>query len=349
MPTNDFYSPIEKAQCVLLFAQYQRLEKARRIFYRENGKKTAPSRSSIQRWHDQFKKSGLVKSPNKGRKPTANVTIEAVRKLFETKPKTSLREAERLLPISKSTIQRIVRKQLKMYPYKIQRLHALREADYGRREEFAVTMLGRIQADPDYLSNVFFSDESTFHTSGYVHKHNCRIWGKEKPREFRQVERASPKVNVWCGLMVDMIIGPFFFEEETVNQRNFFQLLKDKIIPELRGRQPRVLFQLDGAPPHWGLQVRAALNVEFPNRWIGRGGSTPWPARSPDITPLDFFLWGYVKTKVYKHKITDIDDLKTKITEAVASVRPEMLVNTWNEVKIRLEMLRENGGRHVEG
>ena len=64
---------------------------------------------------------------------------------------------------------------------------------------------------------------------------------------------------------------------------------------------------------------------------------------------LGFFLWGYVKTKVYKHKITDIDDLKTKITEAVASVRPEMLVNTWNEVKIRLEMLRENGGRHVEG
>ena len=82
MPTNDFYSPTEKAQCVLLFAQYQRLEKARRIFYRENGKKTAPSRSSIQRWHDQFKKSGLVKSPNKGRKPTANVTVEAVRKLF---------------------------------------------------------------------------------------------------------------------------------------------------------------------------------------------------------------------------------------------------------------------------
>ena len=65
--------------------------------------------------------------------------------------------------------------------------------------------------------------------------------------------------------------------------------------------------------------------------------------------PWFFFLWGYVKTKVYKHEITDIDDLKTKITEAVASVRLEMLVNTWNEVKIRLEMLRENGGRHVEG
>ena len=76
---------------------------------------------------------------------------------------------------------------------------------------------------------------------------------------------------------------------------------------------------------------------------------TLWPARSPDITPLDFFLWGYVKTNVFKSEIKDIDDLKTKIIEAVASVRPQMLANTWKEVKSRLEMLAENGGRHVEG
>ena len=54
MPTNDFYSPIEKAQCVLLFAQYQLLEKARTIFYRENGKKTASSRPEmlVNTWNE---------------------------------------------------------------------------------------------------------------------------------------------------------------------------------------------------------------------------------------------------------------------------------------------------------
>ena len=25
-----------------------------------------------------------------------------------------------------------------------------------------------------------------------------------------------------------------------------------------------------------------------------------WPARSPDLTPLDFYFWGYTKGKVYK-------------------------------------------------
>ena len=48
-------------------------------------------------------------------------------------------------------------------------------------------------------------------------------------------------------------------------------------------------------------------------------------------------------------EIKDIDDLKTKIIEAEASVRPEMLVKTWKEVKSRLKMLAENGGSHFEG
>ena len=48
---------------------------------------------------------------------------------------------------------------------------------------------------------------------------------------------------------------------------------------------------IDGAPAHWGLNVRAFLNATFPERWIGRDGPTPWPPRSPDINPFDFFCW----------------------------------------------------------
>ena len=54
--------------------------------------------------------------------------------------------------------------------------------------------------------------------------------------------------------------------------------------------QPWIIFQQDGEPPHWGSDVRRFLDATFPNRWIGRDGPTPWPPRSPDITPHDFFL-----------------------------------------------------------
>lgn len=40
--------------------------------------------------------------------------------------------------------------------------------------------------------------------------------------------------------------------------------------------------------------------LTFPDWWIGRDGPINWPPRSPDISPLDFFLWGYVKDIVYQ-------------------------------------------------
>ena len=61
-----------------------------------------------------------------------------------------------------------------------------------------------------------------------------------------------------------------------------------------------------------------------------------------------FFLWGYIKDRVYKTPVHDMDHLKQKIREAVASVTPGMLAATWRELRSRLEFLRENNGDHVE-
>jgi hypothetical protein len=64
-------------------------------------------------------------------------------------------------------------------------------------------------------------------------------------------------------------------------------------------------------------------------RWVGRDGPIPWPQRSPDITPLDFFLWGYVKDIVYKVPVTSLDELKVRIFATIETVTPQMLENTW--------------------
>lgn len=54
-------------------------------------------------------------------------------------------------------------------------------------------------------------------------------------------------------------------------------------------------FQQDGAPAHYHHQVRQYLDNWMGNRWIGRRGPVAWPARSPDLTPLDFFSVGLRK------------------------------------------------------
>jgi len=90
------------------------------------------------------------------------------------------------------------------------------------------------------------------------------------------------------------------------------------------------------------------LDATFPNRWIGRDGPTPWPPRSPDITPLNFFLWGYVKGKVFSTPVPDITNLKARITDAFAAITEDVLENMWRETDYRLEVLRATKGTHVE-
>jgi hypothetical protein len=73
------------------------------------------------------------------------------------------------------------------------------------------------------------------------------------------------------------------------------------------------ILEQDGAPPHSGLQVSACLDRAFPGTWISRDGPMSWPQHSPDITPLDFSLWGYVKSIVFRTPVNGLDELKSRI------------------------------------
>ena len=118
--------------------------------------------------------------------------------------------------------------------------------------------------------------------------------------------------------------------------------------PQSEEFQPWIIFQQDGAPTHWRSHVRRYLDATFPNRWIVRHGPTPWPPRSPDITPLDFFLWGYVKDKVFSTPVPDITNLKARITDAFATITEDMLENTWREIDYLLDVPRATKGAYVE-
>ena len=60
------------------------------------------------------------------------------------------------------------------------------------------------------------------------------------------------------------------------------------------------------------------------------------------------FLWGYVEDIVYRTKIRDINDLKQRITDAIATIDEAMLQRTWQEIDYRLDVLRATNGAHIE-
>ena len=100
-----------------------------------------------------------------------------------------------------------------------------------KRVEFANTMLERLGADPDLMSTIFFSDESTFHVSGKINRHNVRIWGSQNPHAKQEHVRDSPKLNFWCSLSQNKDIGPFFFAEETVRGITYLDMLEQFFFP----------------------------------------------------------------------------------------------------------------------
>ena len=102
-----------------------------------------------------------------------------------------------------------------------------------------------------------------FHVSGKLNKHNVRIWGSEHPHEIRELERDNPKVNVWCELMCNRVIGPFSSTREQLLQTFTWNFLTEYVAPKLIDSQPTIIFQQDGAPLHWGLRVCQFLNETF--------------------------------------------------------------------------------------
>jgi hypothetical protein len=74
-----------------------------------------------------------------------------------------------------------------------------------------------------------------------------------------------------------------------------------------------------------------------------------WPPRSPDLTPCDFFLWGYVKEQVFVPSLQlDIDELKLRITAAIKTIGRNMLKRVWDELDYRLDNWRATNGAHIE-
>ncbi|KAJ4433016.1 hypothetical protein ANN_15273 [Periplaneta americana] len=84
------------------------------------------------------------------------------------------------------------------------------------------------------------------------------------------------------------------------------------------------------------------------SRRVVRNVPIAWPPRSPDLTPLDFFLWGYIKDKVYATPIRDLRDLRERIIEAIESIPEDMVQRAWQEIVHCLDIVTVTAGAHED-
>ncbi|GFT65093.1 hypothetical protein TNCV_2928531 [Trichonephila clavipes] len=161
----------------------------------------------------------------------------------------------------------------------------------------------RLPLFPIFISEFLFSDEAHFWLNGYVNKQNCRIWSEANPQVYVETPLHPEKLTVWCALWAGGI-GSSSKNDEGHNE---------------------LWFQQDGATCHTARATIDLLKDTFGDRLISRFGPVSWPPRSCDLTPLDYFLWGYVKSLVYADKPQTLDHLEDNIRRVIADIRPQML------------------------
>lgn len=309
-----------------------------------------PSPSTISRLVSKFKREGCVKREHQNRrKPAAVVTGEKKLEIalhVEQNKNVSTRGLAEAVGISKTSVFRALKSE-RYHSFQYQNHQELVEGDTESRMEFCFRMFEMINENPGLRNKILFTDESTFMLHGEVHNQNFRYWSRSNLHLFHATRTQRPrKVNVWAGLIGTNILGPFFIQGN-LDGENYLHMLQHRIVPALRALnlEGPLWYQHDGAPPHYTRAVRTYLDETFPNRWIGRGGEINWPARSPDLSPNDFFYWGFLKSKVYNGEIEDVGDLQRKIIAASQEITAQQLANTINNFYDRLTYcMNVNGG-----
>lgn len=330
-------------------------QRAFRLHFNIPRRDPVPHRNVIAAWVRALEETGSTTRPRgMGRPKTVRTpeNVATVRAAVEQSPTRSARKHATALNMSNRSLRRILHQDLTFHPYKMMIVQELMPPDFQNRVNRAQEMLNRIPP----RSTFFSSDEAHFHLSGAVNKQNFRYSSDTNPRQLHERPLHSPKVTVWCAISKFGVIGPYFFEEDgrttTVNAQRYVSMLETFFEPELEqlaGEQDLgdIWFQQDGATAHTAIISMTKLREMFPARLVSLRGDLGWPARSPDLSICDFFLWGYLKEKVFKHRPHTLEELKTRIREEIATIPVDMCQKAVESFRNRLHQCIAAEGHHL--
>lgn len=234
-----------------------------------------PNVRTIKRTIDSFNKTGSVASlpplrptPSQKREDAKN----QLKEMFSAHPSLSIRKASANTGMSYGMVQRVLKEDLHLKPYKLHEWHQLLESDYEKRVKFADFFMG---LPKNALARLVCCDEAYFYLTRQINSQNDRMWLESKPTDKIERPLHDQKVLVWCAISCGQTYGPYFFEE-SVNQHNYLKMLKN-FFYKRHCQMPNYnlyYFLQDGATPHTANSVQNYLKSKFLGRFFDKD---QWP------------------------------------------------------------------------
>lgn len=321
-----------------------------------------PSLTTLKKLGVRFNETGNVDYKKRVvvNKPVLNEEnqLRVLLSIQET-PVQSTKSRSEALDMSYTSVKRILQNH-KVHPYRISYHQKLIPGDKEKRVDFCSWAIEKAYQNAEFFRNVLFTDESTFRSDRTMNRHNIRYYSQQNPTWRGEIMKQGRwSVNVWGGIVNDYVIGPYFFQGNLTGNiylnflRESLPMLLENVVLQVRNN---MWFQHDGAPPHGTRDVTLFLTERHGLRWIGNRGNPwyanreaegpiLWPPRSPDLNPLDYFLWGFVDNFVNATPCEGPNEMKDRIQEAFRAVNIDMLRSTQENFIKRMHMcLAAEGG-----
>lgn len=314
-----------------------------------NVKQFGVSRRFVFRTLKRFKETGNVDVRHNGgckRTVRTNKVIKRVREQIRRNPSRSGRNLAKLHQISRSSMHRIIKEDLGLKAYKKQRVHGLTVRQKQARVQKSKNLLVR-HGECDIL----FSDEKLFLLQDSHNQQNDRVYAKrlsDIPRDKLAVERFQnvSKVMVWGGVSRKGKLPLLFIESNVKINTEYYieRVLKNHLLPhvsKLYEDQP-YCFQQDSAPAHKAKKTQAWCAENLPDFIT----TDEWPASSPDLNPLDFFVWGYMLQQIKSTKGLNLEQFKKLLIDIWEQIPQDMVRASCDGFTKRLrKVIKEKGDR----
>lgn len=256
-----------------------------------------------------------------------------------------MRKVARETAIKRESLRLMVKNELKLKAYKLQKAQLLTDNNKKVRVERSRQLLQRHAGQ-----EILFTDEKPFTIEAFHNRQNDRVWAQKRPLSDGIVIHSQhpQSVMVWAGVCASGKTPLVFVDPGVKINRNYYlqEILQNVVKPWAKGHfgAQYWIFQQNTAPAHKAKKVQKWCRSHFP----GFISKEEWPPYSPDLNPMDYSVWSILEARACAKPHKNLESLKQALLREWDKISLQEVRAICENFSKRLRLCIKAKGGHFE-